>query len=85
MGEYASQLKMDATFKITLPNKAKSNNATSVDGNTYIWDLTKTQNLELSFTIGNDNSKIIIIGGICGAAIIICGCALVISKKKKAN
>lgn len=83
--QYSSSVGFDLKLKVKLPSKAKSNNATEIDGTTYIWDLTKVKDINLSFTLDGKSSdnNVLIIGGICaGAAIVICGCVLVLSKKK---
>ena len=90
MEQYKDSVKFDVTLKVTLPEKAKSNNATKVDGTTYTWDLTKTADIDLAFELTGkaatkDNNKIIIIGAACaGAAIVIGVVALTLTKKKKA-
>ena len=85
MEQYANSVAFDVKLKVKLPSKAKSNNATEVDGTTYIWDLTKAKDIQLSFTLDgkSSNNTILIIGGACAcAAIVICGVALVLNKKK---
>lgn len=85
MEQYKSSVNFDLTMKVTLPNKAKSNNATKVDGNTYTWDLTKAKSIELSFDLSGKSSTniVMIAGGIC-AVVAIGICALVLVKKKSA-
>ena len=88
MEQYAQYVKFDAKFTISLPNKAKSNNATSVSGNTYTWDLTKTKDIKLSFDItgksSSDNNKLLyIIGGCVAGAGVIAVLAVVITNNKK--
>jgi len=61
MNQYASSIKFDAKLKVTLPKEAISNNATEVDGNTYIWDLTKTSEIELRFKLDNAPNTILMI------------------------
>ena len=85
MNQYNGSVNFDVKLKVKLPNKAKSNNATEVDGTTYIWNLTKVKDIKLSFTLDgkSTDNKVIIIGAVCCVtAIVICGCALVLSKKK---
>ena len=84
MNQYNGSVNFDVKLKVKLPNKAKSNNATEVNGTTYIWDLTKVKDVKLSFTLDDSGTNtVLIIGGGCAlAAIVICGCALVLSKKK---
>ena len=86
MSQYASSIGFDVKLRVSLPNKAKSNNATSVEGNTYIWDLTQAGDIDLSFVINEDNtsSMIMRIGCACAtAAIAISVLALMQNKKKK--
>lgn len=84
--QYAQYVNFDLKLTVTLPNKAKSNNATTVDGNTYTWDLTKLDDkgIELSFEFGGSNSNniMLIAGGAC-AVIAIGICAFVLIKKKQ--
>ena len=83
--QYSGSVGFDLKLKVKLPSKAKSNNATEVDGTTYIWDLTKVKDIKLSFALNakSSNNNVLIIGAACaGAAIVIGGCALVLSKKK---
>ena len=85
MKQYASSVDFDLKLKVKLPSKAKSNNATEVDGTTYIWDLTKAESINLSFTLDGkaENNTVLIIGGACAcAAIVICSVALVLNRKK---
>ena len=80
--EYADYVDFDLKLKVTLPNKAKANNATTVEGNTYIWDLTKADSINLEFELGKTNTALII-GIAVAAVVVICGAVVVISKKKK--
>ena len=86
MSQYAESIKFDLKAKVTLPSKAKSNNATTVEGTTYIWDLTKTQSMEIEFNFNGSNNTPIIIG--CVACVLV-ACAVVavvvINNKKKKN
>ena len=82
--EYGSLITFDAKLKVTLPTKAKSNNATSVDGNTYTWDLTKAKTIELSFDFNNSKSNNIIMIAGCVCAVAAIGiCTFVLIKKKQ--
>lgn len=86
MKQNSDSVNFDVKLKVHLPYKAKSNNATKVDGTTYIWDLTKAKDIKLSFTLDgkSSNNTVLIIGGACACAgIVICSVALVLSKKKK--
>lgn len=84
--EYASQINFDLKLKVTLPVKAKSNNATSVDGTTYTWDLTKAKSVELSFDFNGAKSTnmVLIAGGICAVVGIGICVFVLVNKKKKA-
>ena len=86
MSQYASSIGFDVKLRVSLPNKAKSSNATSVEGNTYIWDLTQVGDINLSFALdeGHTSSLIMRIGCACAAAgITLSVIALSQSKKKK--
>ena len=56
MSQYADTVNFDVKLKVTLPNKAISNNATSVEGTTYIWDLAKSDSIELEFKLDGKSS-----------------------------
>ena len=76
---------MDLSFKVDLPYKAISNNASSVDNDakTLTWNLSATNasNIEFSFYLYNWNT-IIALGGIVMATIILVVLlALALSKK----
>ena len=83
MSQYAEMIVFNAQVKVTLPNKAKSNNATSVEGNTYIWDLTKAKTVEIEFDLNKSNLPMIL--GVCGGVVVLGAivCAVVVSKRKK--
>jgi LPXTG-motif cell wall-anchored protein len=84
MEQYASMIQFDLKLKVTLPNKAKTNNATSVDGNTYTWDLTKAKTIELSFDFnGSKSNNIVLIAGAACAVIAIGIGVFVLTKKKQ--
>lgn len=80
--QYSSTVKFDLTLKLTLPNKAKSNNATKVEKNTYIWDLTKAKSIDVEFTLDKPSNNIMYIGLACGA-LAICICTFVLVSKNK--
>lgn len=85
MKQYNGSINFDVTLKVTLPNKAKKNNATKVDGNTYIWDLTKAKSIDLEFAFdgsSSDTNKILYIGIGVGTIVAIGAAAVIISKKK---
>ena len=76
---------MDLSFKVDLPYKAISNNASSVDNDakTLTWNLSATNasNIEFSFYLYNWNT-ILVLGGIVMATIILVVLlALALSKK----
>ena len=86
INQYASMIKFDVKLVVTLPNKAKSNNATSVDGNTYTWDLTKVKNIELTFDLNGNGLNLPLILGICGGVLVlVVVCVIVLTKKKNKN
>ena len=77
---------MDLKFIVKLPNAAISNNATTVEGNTYTWDLTKesTTNLKFEFEMYNITNICFLAGGVLFAIILIVVIILAATKKKKA-
>ena len=81
--QYKSSVDLDLTMKVTLPCKAKSNNATSVKGTTYTWDLTKAKSIELSFDFNGSSSTniVMIAGAVC--AVVAIGIGVVVLTKKK--
>ncbi len=84
INQYANMIKFDLKLSVTLPYKAKSNNATSVDGTTYTWDLTKAKSIELSFDFKGDNglNLPLIIGIACGVLLVVVVCVIILTKKK---
>ena len=83
---FAIQNVFDATFYVTLPNKAKSHNATTVsnDGLTYTWDLLKTQEIELSFELTpKSNILPIILGSVAVVAVAGVAAYFLIKNKKE--
>ena len=87
MEQYKGQVDFDVKVKVTLPNKAKSNNATKVDGKTYIWDLTKAKSIDLSFDLNgssdSNNNTVLYVGIGVGVAAVIGVAYVVLNKKKK--
>ena len=83
--QYASQVDFDMKLKVKLPNKAKSNNATKVEGTTYIWDLTEAKSVDLSFEVngGSSLNPVMIAGAVC--AVLGIGICVVAFTKKKNN
>lgn len=78
---------LDISYNITLPSNAISSNATSVDGKTLSWDLTKfdKEKIEFEFEVLNTNNLIMLIGGICAVVAIVIGVVVLVIKKKKAT
>lgn len=79
----------DLKFFVTLPNKAISNNASTVsdDGLTYTWDLLNTNNFELEFNINkgpNMTMILCIVGAVVLVAVVIVVIVIVSKKGKKA-
>lgn len=77
---------MDLKFTVKLPSTAKSNNATTVDGNTYTWDLTKesTTNLKFEFEMWNITNVCFLAGGVLFGIILVVVIIVAATKKKKA-
>lgn len=79
---------MDLKFTVKLPYAATSNNATSVDGTTYTWDLTQQakSDINFEFDMWNLTNVYIIIGAavLLLVAIIVVVVLVVSSSKKKA-
>ena len=74
---------MEMKFKVILPNGATTNNATTVDGNTYTWDLKEAKNeLKFEFDMYNMTNIYYLIGGAVLAIAIIVG-IIVLSTRKK--
>ncbi len=78
---------MDLKFIVNLPNKAISNNATSIenDSKKLIWDYAKKDNdiISFEFSVYNTLNIIILIGSITLLIIIFIIIIIVIKKKKK--
>ena len=84
MSQYSSSVMFDIKLRVTLPKEAISNNATTVEGTTYIWDLTKTQDINLTFDFGPDLTFIAICAG-AGLLVVVIILVLVITLSKKKN
>ena len=84
MSQYSSSVMFDIKLRVTLSKEAISNNATTVEGTTYIWDLTKTQYINLTFDFGPDLTFIAICAGV-GLLVIVIVLVLVITLSKKKN
>ena len=79
---------LDMKLVVTLPNKASSNNATSVsaDGKTLTWDLTKItdENIDFEFTFSSMNMALVI-GGALAVLVVVCVLFFAIFRKKKTD
>ena len=84
MSQYSSSVMFDIKLRVTLPKEAISNNATTVEGTTYIWDLTKTQDINLTFDFGPDLTFIAICAG-AGLLVVVIVLVLAITLSKKKN
>ena len=74
---------MELNFKLKLPYKSRSNNATSKSGKTLTWDLTKTQDIKFEFEIYNMGNLYKTIGFFITFIGIIVAAVFVILKLKK--
>lgn len=76
-------------YKVTLPEKPISHNATEVseDGKTLTWDLlsTSTQNIELEFALNNNNYTMLIVGVALLVVLIVIVLLITKNKKNKKN
>ena len=74
----------DVKFFVTLPNKAISNNATTVsdDGLTYTWDLLNTQDFQLEFSLNKSNTTMILCI-VCAVIVVGVVIAVFVIKKGK--
>lgn len=89
MNDYINLMgEMEFTFKVNLPYKAISNNATESksDGKSLIWNLgvDSASNIEFEFSIYN-MTNILILGGSIIAVIIILIVLIIVLKKKKSS
>lgn len=74
---------MDMKFKVILPNGATTNNATTVDGNTYTWDLKEATNeLKFEFDMYNMTNIYYLIGGVVLAIVLVVGIVVMATRKK---
>ena len=75
-------------YTVTLPAKAKTNNATEVskDGKTLTWNLKygEKNKVEYTFDLGN-NSNVVMYVGIGVAALVVVGAVVLVLTKKKNN
>ena len=77
---------MDFRFVVNLPSKSISNNASSENENTLIWNIKPENgktNIDFSFSIYN--LKSIIILGVAGISLIVCLVVVLVLIKKKHN
>lgn len=80
--EYASYV--DLTYTVTLPSKAKSHNADSVDGKTYTWNVEYGEKVEINYVF-KTTSPIVYAVIVLVAVVVIVAVAYVIIKKVKGN
>lgn len=80
--EYASYV--DISYTVTLPSKAKSHNADSVDGKTYTWNVAYGDKVEINYVFSTI-SPIVYIGIIVVALAIIGGVVYFVMKKVKSS
>lgn len=74
----------EITYKVSLPFKVLSNNATEVDGNTLIWrgNYFSSNNIEFSFSVYKTSSIIILIVFILSILIVIMVIFIIYEKNK---
>lgn len=75
---------IEIKYTVTLPNKAKSHNADSVDGKTYTWKIGYGENVEINYVF-KTTSPLVYVLLIVGAIAIIGAVVFVILKKEKKN
>ena len=76
----------DLKLSITLPNAALTNNATTVSGNTYTWDLLKAKSFDLTFKLDDvksSNNVWLIVGIAAGVVLVGLGVTYFVVKGKK--
>ena len=82
ISEYASYI--DISYTVTLPSKAKSHNADSVDGKTYTWNVEYGKKIDINYEFTTTSPIVYVV--IVGAAVaIIAAVVLAILKKKNKN
>ena len=77
---------MDLKFKVKLPVKPGKNNATTVDGNTMIWDLTDSKLADekyLSFEFETPNKLVIVLAAIACLIVVALVIAIIIATINK--
>ena len=82
ISEYASYV--DISYTVTLPNKAKSHNADSVDGKTYTWNVEYGDKIEINYVFSTISPIVYAVIVIIAIAII-GGVIYFIVKKVKKN
>jgi hypothetical protein len=82
MSEYADSFEI--SYSVTLPRKAISNNADSVNGNVYTWTVKYGEKKEINYEFEvKSNTLIYGIGAV--VAIVIIGAVVVVLQKKKSK
>ena len=67
---YENASSIDVSYTVTLPSKAKSHNADSVDGKTYTWNVTYGDKEEINFVFTTMSTLSFILCGVATIAII---------------
>ncbi len=77
---------IDISYSVTLPSKAISHNATKVEGNTLTWKVkfNTLTNINYEFSMGRNNT-LLIIAGIIGVAIVAIVIVVVVMTRKNKN
>ncbi len=77
---------IDISYSVTLPSKAISHNATKVEGNTLTWKVkfNTLTNINYEFSMGRNNT-LLIIAGIIGVAIVAIVIVVVVKTRKNKN
>ena len=76
--EYASYV--DLTYTVTLPNKAKSHDADSVDGKTYTWNVDYGEKIEINYVFTTIAPIVFVVIGLVVVAIIIVATYFIVKK-----
>lgn len=70
-------------FSVTLPNKALSNNADNINGNTYEWNLQMNKKKDVSLSVETPNRTNIMITIAVGVIVILSVVGIFISRRKQ--
>jgi hypothetical protein len=70
-------------FSVTLPNKALSNNADNINGNTYQWNLQMNKKKDVSLSVETPNRTNIMITIAVGVIVILSAVGTFISRRKQ--